>query len=116
MHRFILALSCFVIMLAVPIFAQDFQKGLEAYQNKDFATALKEWKPLAEGGDSAAQYNLGLMYKNGEGVPKNYKEALKWYKLATEQGFLIAPYNLGLMYGMVGAYLGIIKRPQSGTG
>ena len=65
MHRFILALSCILTMLAAPISAQDFQKGLEAAQSGDFATALKEWKPLAEGGDSVAQYNLGVMYKNG---------------------------------------------------
>ena len=65
MHRFILALSCILIMLAAPISAQDFQKGLEAYRNGDYATALKEWTPLAEGGDSVAQYNLGVMYKNG---------------------------------------------------
>ncbi len=115
MHRFILVLSCISMMLAAPISAQDFYKGVKAYENRDFAAAFKEWKPLAEGWDSAAQYNLGMMYKNGEGVPKDYKEALKWYRLAAEQGFLIAPYNHGLMYGMVGAYLGIIKRPQSGT-
>ena len=54
-----------LIMLAAPISAQDFQKGLEAAQSGDFATALKEWTPLAEGGDSVAQYNLGLMYYNG---------------------------------------------------
>ena len=39
----------------------DFQKGLEAYYKGDYATALKEWKPLAEGGYIDAQYNLGIM-------------------------------------------------------
>ena len=39
----------------------DFQKGIEAYNKGDFATALKEWKPLAEGGYINAQYNLGIM-------------------------------------------------------
>ena len=62
MHRFVLALSCFLMMLAAPISAQDFQKGLEAYENGDYATALKEWTPLAEGGNSRAQFNLGVMY------------------------------------------------------
>ena len=36
----------------------DFQKGLTTYQNGDFATALREWKPLAEQGYARAQYNL----------------------------------------------------------
>ena len=98
MHRFVIALSCFVMMLASPISAQDFQKGWEAYQNGDYATALKEWKPLAEGGDSAAQYNLGFMYNNGQGVPQDYKEAVKWYRLAAEQGNAMAQNNLAWMY------------------
>ena len=98
MHRFILALSCILMMLAAPISAQDFQKGYEAYQNGDYATALKEWTPLAEGGNSDARYNLGLMYYNGWGVPQDYKEAAKWYRLGAEQGDADAQNNLGVMY------------------
>ena len=98
MHRFTLALSCILIMLAAPISAQDFQKGLEAAQNGDFDTALKEWKPLAESGNSVAQFNLGLIYDNGWGVPQDYKEAVKWYRLAAKQGNAWAQNNLGVVY------------------
>ena len=66
------------MMLAVPISAQDFQKGFEAPQSGDFETALKEWEPIAEVGDSVAQHNLGLMYDNGWGVPNDDKEAVRW--------------------------------------
>ena len=76
----------------------DFQKGLDAYDRGDYATALREWKTLAEQGNADAQYNLGWMYTNGKGVPKNYKTAVKWYKLAAEQGNASAQYNLGGMY------------------
>ena len=41
----------------------DFQKGLTAYKSGDFATALREWKPLAEQGNVNAQFNLGFMYR-----------------------------------------------------
>ena len=54
MHRFILALSCILMMLAAPISAQDFYKGVEAHQSGDYTTALKEWKPLAEQGHAKA--------------------------------------------------------------
>ena len=47
----------------------DFEKGLDTAKRGDYATALREWKPLAEQGDADAQYNLGLMYANGHGVP-----------------------------------------------
>jgi TPR repeat protein len=42
--------------------SQDFQKGLTAFQSGDYATALREWTPLAKQGNAGAQYNLGLMY------------------------------------------------------
>ena len=63
MQSFILVLSCISMMLAAPISAQDFQKGLKAAQSGDFKTALKESTPLAEGGNRIAQNNLGVMYK-----------------------------------------------------
>tara|TARA_R110002049_G_scaffold225149_1_gene396965 strand:- start:113 stop:382 length:270 start_codon:yes stop_codon:yes gene_type:complete len=46
-----------------------------------------------------AQYNLGLLYDNGEGVPENDVEAVQWYWLAAQQGDAGAQNNLGLMYG-----------------
>ena len=40
-------------------------KGLAAYKQGDYATALREWQPLAEQGVAKAQYNLGGMYYKG---------------------------------------------------
>ena len=37
-------------------------------------------------GFAYAQYNLGVMYDNGQGVQQDYKEAVKWYRKAAEQG------------------------------
>ena len=68
--------SLVVLMLSSSAsLAQDFDKGLAAYESGDFATALEEWRPLAEQGDASAQFNLGLMYINGHGVPQDYVEA-----------------------------------------
>jgi TPR repeat protein len=60
----------------------------------DFAATKKK----AEAGDATAQNNLGLMYDNGNGVPKDYAEAVKWYRLAADQGLAAAQLRLGLMY------------------
>tara|TARA_B100000780_G_scaffold263065_1_gene216693 strand:+ start:37 stop:243 length:207 start_codon:yes stop_codon:yes gene_type:complete len=57
----------FLMTLSSPVAAQDFQKGSAAYQAGDFATALQEWTPLADAGDATAQYNLGIMYRQGQG-------------------------------------------------
>lgn len=57
--------------------AQDCQKGLEAYDRDDYATALREWRPLAEQGHAEAQHNLDVMHYQGQGVPQDYAEAMK---------------------------------------
>ncbi len=52
----------------------------------------------AEQGDAAAQYNLGTLYFNGQGVPKNYAEAEKWFRLAANQGNAMAQTALNRLY------------------
>lgn len=49
-------------------------------------------------GDASAQYNLGVMYAKGKGVPEGDAEAVKWFRLAAEQGHAGAQFNLGVMY------------------
>jgi len=78
--------------------SHDFQKGVDAYDTGDYSLALDEFTPLAEQGDAAAQYNLGEMYRRGDGVPQDFATAMKWYTLAAEQGNASAQYTLGLMY------------------
>jgi TPR repeat protein len=101
-----------ILLFCVPALA-DFAKGFDAYQNKDYATALKEWKLLAEQGDAGAQYSLGWMYDNGLGIFQYYKAAVKWYRLAAEQGDVRAQYNLGLKYdnglGVIQDYKAAVK-------
>ena len=76
----------------------DVNQGYIAYQKGDYATALRELKPLAEQGDAKSQYYLGAMYEKGKGVPKDDKIAVKWYRLSAEQGYANAQLNLGGMY------------------
>ena len=74
------------LLLGIPSFSADLYKGLIAAQEGDYATALKEWKPLAEQGNVDAQFNLGQMYLRGDGVSQDFKEAARWYTVAAEQG------------------------------
>lgn len=52
----------------------------------------------ADQGVANAQFNLGFMYKRGQGVKQDSQEAAKWYRKAADQGLEVAQYNLGLMY------------------
>lgn len=76
----------------------DWNKGQAAYKRGDYATALREWAPLAKRGDANAQNSLGPLYKYGWGVPKSYKTAVMWYRLAARQGNASAQLRLGGMY------------------
>ena len=60
--------------------------ALDAYESGDYATTLRLFQPLAERGDAAAQYGLGVMYRNGKGVTQNKAEALRWYRKAAAKG------------------------------
>ncbi len=95
----LIAVLCagFTLGLTPPAWA-GFDEGFAAYQRGDYATALREFRPLAEQGDAVAQHNLGFMYEKGLGVPQDYAKALQWYRKAAEQGFAESQYNLGVMY------------------
>ena len=88
------------ILLIQPAHADDVEEGLEALKQGDYKTAFKKWKPIAEKGNSTAQFNLGLMYDRGDGVRQNFSKAVKWYRLAAKQKNVSAQFNLGLMYSV----------------
>ena len=95
--RFIVALVLSITCFAPPARA-DFKAGEKAYQRGDYAMALREWQPLAEKGQAVAQYSLGLLYANGQGVPKDDAQARQWYEKAAVQGHAGAQVNLGGLY------------------
>ena len=61
-------------------------------------SSFEDTRISALAGNAYAQYNLGYMYANGEGVPENDKTAVMWYTKAAKQGDASAQYNLGIMY------------------
>ncbi|MBN8281249.1 MAG: sel1 repeat family protein, partial [Gammaproteobacteria bacterium] len=74
-----------------------FRAGLAAARRGDFAAAARIWEALAVNGDARAQYNLGYLHANGQGVPRDYARALQWYTRAASQGFAAAQFNLGVL-------------------
>ena len=64
----------------------DFEVGVDAWGRGKYETALKEFRLLAEQGHTEAQMNLGIMYSQGQGVPKDDVQAYGWYTLAAGQG------------------------------
>jgi len=78
--------------------ADQLDEATAAYNRGDFAGAVQLLQPLASSGSSAAQYNLGLMYVQGKGVPQSFAEGAEWYRKAALQGDVEAQHALGSMY------------------
>ena len=78
--------------------AADLEAAKRAYQEKDYATAFKEFTPLAEQGNEEAQLFLGKMYMLGQGVLKDPAQAIKYFKASAAQGNADAQFFLGSMY------------------
>ena len=91
-------LSILLCLASNIAWSADFKKGLAALDTGDYATALREWRPLAEQVNSDAQNRLGIMYDTGKVIPQDHKIALKWFRLSTRQGYGAAQSNLGDMY------------------
>lgn len=87
------------LCLAVPALAGPLEDGAAAYERKDYATALRLWRPLAGQGHARAQFHLGGMYDIGQGVPQDDAQAVAWYRKTVDQGHADAQNNLGFMYG-----------------
>ncbi|MCH7776411.1 MAG: sel1 repeat family protein [Gemmatimonadetes bacterium] len=71
----------FILGLTVPASA-GYDAGEAAYKRGDYATALRELRPLAEQGNAGTQRVLGVMYGKGRGIPQDYVQAHMWYNLA----------------------------------
>ena len=77
---------------------QNFERGEDAYQSKDYATALAIWLPLAEQRHSLAQYNIAYMYQKGLGTAANEAAACTWFSQAAAQNDLAAIVATGRCY------------------
>ena len=77
--------------------AYMYAKGMSVKQ--DYQKAFKWYLEAAESGIANAQYNLGVMYLNGDVKNKiDYRKAQRWLRKATEQGNAVAQSQLGYLY------------------
>ena len=107
----LLAVFALALVLALPLslsFASEaqaqsaeatYQQAVKFYNAKNYKKAAPLLRKSAEQGHADAQYNLGFLYRKGEGVKQDYKQAAEWYRKAADQGNANAQSNLGFLYG-----------------
>ena len=84
--------------LAGLVLAEPFEDAMDAYERGDYAITIPLLRPMADQGNAIAQYVLGVIYKNGQGVPKDDAEAVWWFRKAAEQKYSEAQFSLGSQY------------------
>jgi TPR repeat protein len=90
--------SAIALVLSATASAGPLEDGIVAYHEKAYAKAAELWRPLAETGNAAAQYRLGSLYMEGNGVEHNDATAFMWFQRAANQGDATAQYNVGASY------------------
>ena len=99
---FVLVAALLLTVMGTPsAAAQTFEEAVTAYEQGDYATALRGFRIHAARGNARAQFKLGLMYSRGKDVPRDPAEAVRWHRQAAEQqGHADAQFSLGVRYGI----------------
>ena len=93
-----LALAALLLVTALPVSAGLKECSKAYYLDRNYRTAIRECKPLAEKGNADAQHIVGALHYFGMGVPKNDGEAAKWFRKAAMQGNGFSQFSLSLLY------------------
>ncbi len=122
------AFAALALLIAAPAAAQTpaddtaaFERGLDAYFAGDPESAWFFWLGPAERGHIGAQFSLGNLYRQGEGVPADAVLAAQWFARAAAAGHAHAKLNyalmldagLGVARNSVAAYIEAIRAAQS---
>jgi uncharacterized protein len=96
----LLCVLCAVLLYVSPALAGEptLKDAENAWNSGDIATALAQWQALAQKGDIIAANNLGYLYDNGTGVPKDPVKAVYWFRKVAEAGAPVGQLNLGNAY------------------
>ena len=103
------------VALFAPLAAQAaaYEDAIAAASQRDLPKARGLFAEAAQAGDARAQFNLGRMYLQGEGGPRDYAQALKWSEKAADQGIPGAQYDVARLYDQG---LGVRRDPERAAG
>jgi uncharacterized protein len=97
---FFAAAATLCLSLTSEASANDVESCLAYLQATNYRLAVAPCTAAAEQGDANQQYNLGIMYDQGLGVPPDFREAVFWFRSAALNGDAEAQYMLGLKYSL----------------
>ena len=95
---FAFSIIFFCLSNAGTLRADAYLKGFQALEQRDYKTALYYLSLFAANGDAKANYNLGIMYREGLGVEKDDVQSLTHFIEAAESGHMLGNYAVGLAF------------------
>ncbi len=99
MNKSLFFLLAGYLLTTTPVWADgEWDQARTAHERGDYAAEIAIIRPMAEKGYPFAQFNMGVLYDEGKGVPLDDSQAMTWYRKAAEQGLPQAQVNLGIMY------------------
>jgi TPR repeat protein len=75
-----------------------FEQALQEQRTASLDRLFGLYARSAEQGNAVAQYNVAMMYANGEAVNVDYQQAAYWFGKSAQQALPAAQYRLGEMY------------------
>jgi TPR repeat protein len=98
--RIIIRTLIFLLASSFSILSQanDLEQGIYDLNRGEFHAAIEQFSPLVAEGYAPAQYQMGLIYQNGYGVPKDGVKAFELFELSANQNYSDAQFELALMY------------------
>ena len=102
LSKILFAYVCVCLFFGTPfaVHASAFEKGLKANNLGDYEKAAIFYSQAAAQGHAEAQYRLGILYINGQGLMQSDERAAESFEMAAEQGLADAQYALGVLYQM----------------
>ena len=85
-------------MLASCATTNIYEDANQAYERKDYYSAMQKFKIASAQGNSMATIKIGNMYDGGLGVKQDFSEAMRYYKLAARQGHVLGYVFVGAMH------------------
>jgi TPR repeat protein len=93
-----LTIVCITFLLVFTVEAATLSDAKMAIRTQNFDKAVSILKPLAKKGDKQAQYQLAVMYSNGQGTAEDPAKAAQWMMKSARQGYKRAQYSMGVLY------------------
>lgn len=104
MRHFSIPALLLALMTALPVNAatdtsdKDYDLGVRLLDTGQYLDALKAFGKSAKAGNTEAQYQIGIMFLEGQGITANPADAAYWFRKAAQNGHVPSQFEIGYCF------------------